>query len=187
MATLTPFTVGDLADPSSEWDSATNGDLGDDSDLTFGHYGSGNPGGATIADQGWEGNAIDSDLGSMDTLFCVLRKAVDATNADVTFALRCRIMDGATVLAASESGGTMQNIENNIANTSPENTSSVEFVYVNTGAAKSSWDAMVVEVSVRRVRSKGGGTNRLEIYEADFTGTYTVAVASTFLPNIMIY
>jgi len=189
MATLTPLTVGNAATPSG-WDSATNGALGDDSDLTYGYD-------ATNTDQtvvqGWELANVDADFGTILTLSVVLRYgwSADPAGASVwelaaspgTQGLMCRIISGATILAAADSGGTFEEVVAVAADDATiRDSSSVPFTYVNTAATKTTWDAAVVEIQISRNRIKGGSTDQQRVYEADFTGTYTPSLTETNAP-----
>jgi hypothetical protein len=172
MATLTPLTVGNAAAPNG-WTNAPNGALGDNSDSTFGGF---NTNATSSVNQGWELGNVDSDFDSMDTLEIVLRYAWSASVSNSLWdTLEARIMaaDGTTVLAAANSGGTLQVLVTNITNTTILNTSSIAFTYVNTSATKAQWDGAVVEIRITRTRSKGGDSAEQRVYEVDFTGTYT--------------
>ena len=178
MATLTPLTVGNAAAPS-DWTSAPNGALGDDSDSTYGHL-SLNTTSTYSRDQGWELADVDADLGNVDTLAIVLRYGWGAGEQVNTWdTLAARVMSGATVLAAAESGGTFETVASTITTTTATNSSSIPFTYVDTSATKAQWNAAVVEIRITLSRVKGGDTLEKRVYEADLTGTYTVAGAET--------
>jgi hypothetical protein len=177
MPSLTPLTVGNAAAPSG-WNSAPNGALGDNSDATFGNRSTN--GTTTGVDQGWELGDVDADLDNVDTLAIVLRYGWSATPVNSTWPLlAARVMSGATVLAAADSGGTFETVATDITDTSPTNSSSIPFTYVDTGATKAQWNAAVVEIRISRVRTAGGGAQTQNVYEADLTGTYTAAGAET--------
>ena len=184
MATLTPLTVGNASTPSG-WVSAPNGNLGDNSDATYGYVDTNADG---LYDQGWLlAAALDADFGTMLTLNVVLRYGwsaapsstvwEDATAAAATLGLECRIVNGATILAAADAGGTFKTVVNNPVVISPVNSGSVGFDYVNTASNKATWDAARVEIRIRRNRLKGGSSEQQRVYEADFTGTYTAAAS----------
>ena len=183
MATLTPLTVGNATGTySPAWTSAPNGALGDNSDATFGTVESNGTG---TYDQGWELANVDADFASILTLSVVLRYRWTATPNGLTTwdTLGCRIMSGATVLAAADSGGSFKTIASSITTTTITNSASSAFAYVNTGATKTQWDAAVVEIRISQTKSKGGDTTPRAIYEADFTGTYTAAAGVTASPT----
>jgi len=177
MATLNALTVGNAAAPTGQWTSATNGALGDNSDATFGTVENNTTG---TYDQGWELDGVNNDLASMNTLAVVLRYRWTATPTGLTTwdSLACRVMSGATVLAAADSGGAFQTVASTITTTTITNSSSTGFPYVNTGATKAQWDAAVVEIRISQTKTKGGDTTPRAIYEADFTGTYTVGATT---------
>lgn len=183
MATLTPLTVGNAAAPS-EWTTAGNGALGDNSDATFGSV---TTNATDDYDQGWELANVDADLGNVDTLSIVLRYRWVTAPANTTWpTLAARVMasDGTTVLAAADSGGTFETVASNITTTTITNSASVPFTHVNTTANKTTWDGAVVQIRISRVRSKGGDSSAQAVYEADLTGTYT-AIGPTAVANFL--
>ena len=186
MATLTPLTVGNAAAPTGQWTSAPNGALGDNSDATYGYY---STSADVQVDQGWELANVDADLGTMLTLSVILRYGWSATPNDIwqlaaapgTAGLQCRIISGATILAAADAGGAFATIVAAPASDATiRNSSAYVFStsgYLNTAADKTAWDAAVVEIRIARDKVKGGGTEEQRVYEADFTGTYTIVAA----------
>jgi hypothetical protein len=185
---LTPISVGDAATPNG-WDAATNGDLGDNSDATFGEVTT-NADGAY--DQGWLLDDVDADFGTMDDLAVVLRYAWSATPTNTvweepaagagTDGLQVRIVNGATILAAADGGGGFETVVENPTATSPTNSGSTGFTFVNTTANKATWDGATVEIRIHRNRNKGGGSEGQRVHEADFTGNYTIASAAVYPP-----
>jgi len=184
MATLTPLVVGNANTPSG-WTSAPNGALGDNSDATFGYYSTSTD---SQVDQGWVLADVDADFGTMDTLSVILRYGWSATPgndiwelaaAPGTAGLQCRIISGATILAAADSGGAFATIVAAPASDATiRNSSAYVFStsgYLHPTADKTLWDAAVVEIRISRNRIKGGSTEQQRVYEADFTGTYTIA------------
>ena len=86
-------------------------------------------------------NALDNmpgDFTSMDTVTWHVVYSLQAARAGSgpdTYGCAVRIMSGATVLAAADSGGTYATINANVTSTT-DSTGSVAFAYVNTGADK---------------------------------------------------
>ncbi len=101
-----------------------------------------------------------------------------ASNPD-TYGLQIRIVNGATILAAADSGGTFQSVAANITTTTFTNTGAVAFTYVNTTASKTTWDGAVVEIrqTYTQTGSKDGG--HVEVSAFEITGTYVVALSVT--------
>ncbi|MEK9754995.1 MAG: hypothetical protein VW338_17520, partial [Rhodospirillaceae bacterium] len=156
----------------------------DDGDHADG--GSSNPSGTAGMVAGWALDDTPSDFGTMDDLTAQVRYALDATDADIDCAdLRCRIVNGTTLLAggsnvAVTNAASFQTVvSGSFSNTSFANSSSTSFGYVNTSAAKTAWDGATLEIAYTRTRSKGGGTNVVQVSAAEVTGNYTTGASET--------
>lgn len=185
MATFPATTTGNIATTPSAWSTKANGDMeviASANDSTFGADNN-NSGGTTSVDQGYLLNDTPSDFGTMTTLSLQARYgwAAAFTNRTWTvFAARVVKDTGGTILAAADSGGTFQQINSaNITSTTPVNSPTQAFSYVNTTATKTDWDDARVEMRITSVRSGGGSSVERRVYAAEVTGTYEIAVATT--------
>ena len=190
MPTLTPLTVGNAqttspTEPTPNWDSAPNGALGDSSDSTYGYVSTNASG---TYSHGWAMDNVDADFDSMLTLSIVLRYAWGSAPSNTTWTAlnaRVRASDG-TVLAAFLSGGSAKLIVSNITTTTPTNSASVAFNYVNTSATKSQWDTAAVEIEIVRSKTKGGDTSEQRVFEATLTGTYVANSPKVLLDAVWL-
>lgn len=161
------------------WTSAPNNALepiedNDDADFA---YDASNNSGTTTQDQGYilvpqiDGGL--NDLIRMDSVSIRLRYGWATTFSNRTWnSLSARIMSGSTVLAASTSGGDFETIASSITNTTPTNSSTVAFSYVNPNASLVEWSSAVVELRISTTRSAGGSSVQRRVYAATITGTY---------------
>ena len=120
---------------------------------------------------------MDADFGNMDTLSWKV-EYLQVGRDDDTVGLDVRIMNGATVLAAADAGGTWVVVDADVTNTTDVTAGPTAFVYVNTAASKTEWDGASVELRQNWSKSKGGDGVHIEVDFAEFTGTYTVVAAS---------
>jgi hypothetical protein len=183
--TLPTTGVGDSAAPN-DWTSAPNGVLqliGSANDANFAADTSNSPGTSTQV-QGYELGDMPTGVGlffaSMNSLSIQIRYGWASSFTNRTWnSLSARVMSGATVLAANDSGGTFETVASSITNTSPANSSVVSFTYVNTGATKAQWDAGIVEMQISTTRSGGGSSVARRVYALEVTGQYEALAAST--------
>lgn len=187
MATLPALTVGNRDDTQvgiSTWSLGSSGDLGDNSDATYGGNNN-NSTGEWAA--GWELGNMPTDFGTMSTLSLEVRYGWGAAPSNLTWgniSASIWTADGTTLLAAFTSGASTastalwQPIVQNITTTGQTNSGAVAFSYVNTTADKTAWDSAVVHISVQQSRSKGGQVNSQRVYEADITGTYATGAST---------
>lgn len=122
---------------------------------------------------------VDADLASMDSLSWQIDYSLRAARTDDTYALALRIMSGATVLAAADSGGTFVTVSSSVTSTTDTLSSVTAFAYVNTAASKTLWDAATVELRQTYAKTKGSDGTAIRVDFVEFTGVYTVA-APTF-------
>lgn len=118
---------------------------------------------------------VPADFGTMDTLSWAVEYR-QQNMADDTIALNIRIMNGATVLAAADSGGTFATVNGNILTTVDLRepvAGYTAFAYVNTSASKSTWDGASVELQQVITKSKGADGIFVEVDWVEFSGTYT--------------
>ena len=120
---------------------------------------------------------VDTDFDNMETLLWKV-EYLQVGRDDDTVGLDVRIMNGATVLAAADAGGTWVVVDADVTNTSDITAGPTAFVYVNTSASKADWDGASVELRQNWSKSKGGDGVHIEVDFAEFTGTYTVAAAT---------
>ena len=122
----------------------------------------------------------DADFGTMDTLTYSVQYRMSGAPTDDTFDLDIRIMNGATVLAAGNSGGTVwENVVTTATSTTDAYNAVTGFTYVNTTADKTTWDGASVELRQTVGKTKGWDGVVIEANHAIFDGTYTAAVANT--------
>jgi hypothetical protein len=182
MAILTALVPGNQAagEYPLQWDNATDGSLGDDSDSTF--SGDGTNGDFDGVHSFLLGD-VDTDLRAMTTLSVVLRYARSANGGNKTWdTLACRIVsaDEGIILAAADAAGAFETVASDITTTTPTDSSSIPFSYVNTEAPLDTWDDAVIEIRLIFSRVKGGNTDEMRVYEADLTGTYDDAALGLF-------
>jgi len=120
-----------------------------------------------------------ADTSNVDTLFYNIRWRTNSTRSDDLNELSLRIVNGATVLAATDGAGNFQVAVTNGSSTSFANTGAVEFSYVNTGASKSTWDGAEVEIRADYTKTSGWDDAEFWVDTLEFTGTYTAAAAAT--------
>ena len=124
----------------------------------------------------------DADFATMTTLSHRVEYRVSAAPGDDTYGLSIRIVNGATILAAADSGGTFVNINSNVTNTTDTTSSSTAFAYVNTTADKATWDGASVELRQTYSKTKGPDVVHIEVDFVDFTGTYVAGATNTNVP-----
>lgn len=187
MATLTDITAPDPTTPNG-WDTTAAGDMeliAAAVDTDFGSDGTNTTG---TYDQGYVLDNVDSDLGNMDTLSIQLRYGLaKVADANLTWdTLDARIVNGATILAAADSGGTFATIASSITTTGWTNSSTYSFStsgYLNTSANKSVWDGATVELRITKTRTKGGdAAQAMRVSALTVAGTYTAVVPVIYAP-----
>lgn len=126
---------------------------------------------------------VPTDFASMDSGGVDLAAStVTTTNhADDTLGCEIRIMNGATVLAAGDSGGAWVTLASNTAGpTSSINTNVIDFAYVNTGASEATWNGASVEYRQRHVKLKGNDACYVSSSAITNNITFTYTQKSTF-------
>lgn len=120
-----------------------------------------------------------ADFGTMDTglTWEIVYSLTNALTND-TYALAIRIVSGATILAAADSGGTFTQVDPNV-NSTLDSTGSDTFAYVNTTADKATWDAATIELRQTHTKNQGFDTTAIQVDYAAFDGTYTTASTNT--------
>lgn len=114
---------------------------------------------------------MPSDFVAMYTLTLTIRRKMTGLAGD-TWAMTARIMNGATVLAAANSGGTEQSVWSITAADAGFVNASINFTYVNTAASKATWDGAVLETTGVRTANMGADAYTLQISAIEITGTY---------------
>ena len=74
---------------------------------------------------------VDADLGNMDSLTWSVEHALVGGFNDDVYTLSIRIMSGATVLAALNSGGTVQEVSASVTSATDITAGPTAFTYVN--------------------------------------------------------
>lgn len=117
-----------------------------------------------------------ADFGAMSTLSYDIRYCLSAAppaSSKDTYGLSIRIVSGATILAANDSGGTFQVVVSTTTmSTSFANKGSTAFTYVNTSADKTAWDAAVVEIRQTYTASGSKDAHAVRVSTFEITGTY---------------
>lgn len=177
---------GDGTSPRA-WDSQSYADIDEGISSADGSYAYHAPLKDLSDDTSFTLAAVPSDLSNVDTLSYNLRYAQSGRSDDDLY-LGVRIVNGATILAAADAGGSFEEV-GPITNTSFSNSGATGFTYVNTGAAKSLWDDAIVELRARNVGTKAGDNAQIRCDTVEFTGTYTAAAGDTgtIMPALMRY
>jgi hypothetical protein len=179
--TLPTLAVGNATAPTGQWTSAPNGAL----TLIGAGTQDNNWGGVTTNatdnyDQGWVLEDMPADFVTMTSLAIQLRYAwASAQGLSDWTILDARVVSGATILAAANSGGDFQTVATDITTTTPTNSSIISFSHVNTSANKATWDSAVVVIRIGRMRDMGGSTIEQRVYASSITGTYTALDLTT--------
>jgi hypothetical protein len=94
-----------------------------------------------------------------------------------TYGISARVVNGATILAASDSGGTFQSlVSTTTMSTAFSNTGDVAFTYVNTSASSATWNGAVLEIRQTYTQSGSKDAHAVEVSVAELIGVYTVSV-----------
>lgn len=117
---------------------------------------------------------VDADFETMLTASWTIEYRQQGRSDD-TLSLGLRVMSGATVLAAANSGGTFVTVNSNVTNTTDVTAGPTAFGYVNTTATKTDWDAAVVEISQTYSQNMGPDNAAIEVDHFQLTGTYDLA------------
>lgn len=117
-----------------------------------------------------------ADFATMDSLSWQVEYARANAGGDDQYDLAIRIVNGATILAAADSGGTFQTVATNITNTTDTTSSVTAFSYVNTTANKATWDGASIELQQVYTKTKGADVNNLTVDYVAITGAYTAGV-----------
>lgn len=130
-------------------------------------------------------NDMPTDFQTMDTLSWQVEYSLSAARSDDTYGLSIRIVNGATILAAADSGGTFTTVASNITNTTDTTSAVTAFAYVNTSANKATWDGASVELRQNYTQSKGKDVVSVRVDYTVFTGTYSTAGATATLSKTL--
>jgi hypothetical protein len=101
-----------------------------------------------------------------------------ANHADDTINLNIRVVNGATILAAADAGGTMESLDPAITGTSGT-TDVVSFTYVNLTADKATWDGASVEIEQNyTAEMKADGANVTDVSAITWDIDYDAVVVA---------
>jgi len=120
-----------------------------------------------------------SDFTSMDDISWQVEYRVSAAPDDDTYDLAIRIVNGGTILAAADAGGSFASVASNITNTTDTTSSVTAFSFVNTSADKTTWDGANIELQQTYTKTKGADNVSIEVDVVSITGNYS-AGATTF-------
>ena len=93
--------------------------------------------------------------------------------ADDSYGLQIRIVNGATILAAADAGGTFSDVDLAITSATDTLSSVTAFAYTNTTANKATWNGASVEIRQLYLKTKGNDVGHVEVDYVAITGTYT--------------
>lgn len=174
---------GDSAAPN-QWTSAPNGALeliASPVDSTFA-YDSSNLSGTSTLDQGYLITDVLSNIESTNSVSVQLRYGWATTFSNRTWTtLAARVMSGTTVLAAATSAGGFQTVASSITNTTPTNSSVVNFSYVNTSASVNEWLGADIELRIISTRSGGGSSVQRRVYAGQLVLDYNAVIPATLV------
>lgn len=119
-----------------------------------------------------------TDFGNMDTLSIVAERSLALALSDDTYGLSARIVNGATILAAADSGGTFKVIDSSVTNLVDADSASATFDYVNTTADKTTWDGASLELRQDYSQNMGKDGTHIEVDFVKIDGTYTLAAGT---------
>lgn len=128
---------------------------------------------------------VDGDFGNMDTLLWKVTYFLSGTAGDDTYQLTVRIVNGGTILAAADSGGTYQEVSANVTSTTDVTTGPTGFSYVNTSASEATWNGASAELQQVHTKNTGWDGNYIRTDFTEFTGTYTIAAAGPTMDEVM--
>lgn len=118
---------------------------------------------------------VPANFLSMLTLSWAVEYA-QSGRVDDTLALGIRIVNGATILAAADAGGTFQTVNANVTNTTEQTTGPTAFGFVNTSASQATWNGASVELQQDITRSMSADACFLFVDFVQFTGTYAGSI-----------
>ena len=119
---------------------------------------------------------------SMDTLSWQVEYRLSGVWDTDVYDLDIRIMNGATVLAADDAGGTFVRVATDVRNNPTDTTSAVTaFAYVNTSASKTLWDGANIELQQTHTQVKGADGLAIEVDYVALTGTFSPKVVQVVL------
>jgi len=162
------YVIGFATLRINQYNLATAWDLSDTANVE-------NDGSENFSGTETRSRAIDntpSDFVSMDTFLWEVQCRV-VSRVDDTFALAIRVVNGATILAAANSGGTFTVVSSSVTSSTNISIGPTAFAYVNTAANKTTWDGASVEVQVTFTQQMGPDGASLVVEHVVFTGTYT--------------
>lgn len=120
---------------------------------------------------------MPSDFGTMADLSWQVRYQADNATGDDTLTLGIRIVNGALILAAADSGGTFQTVRTGLNSTWPTtqtNSPVTAFTYVNTTASRATWNGAEVELRSTHSQDMGPDDNTCIVDTLQFTGNYNL-------------
>lgn len=116
-----------------------------------------------------------------DSLFETMSSAswtveyLQSGRSDDTLSLSIRIVNGATILAAADSGGTFATVNSNVTNTTDTTTGPTAFAYVNTTADLATWNGASVELQQTYTQNMGPDDAAIGVDWFQLTGEYVVS------------
>lgn len=109
-----------------------------------------------------------------------------AGRVDDQLDLAIRIMNGTTVLAAADSGGTFANVQTNVTNTVDQTNGPTAFAHVNTSADAATWNGASIELQQTITPSMMADGCRLLVDFVQLTGEYSGSVQITHTTDLNV-
>ncbi len=126
--------------------------------------------------------ATAADFITMSTLKFNIRYALSGTppgSSKDTYGISIRIVNGATILAANDSGGTFQSVVSTTTmSTSFANSGAIGFNYINFTTSKATWDAAVVEIRQTYNQTGSKDAHAVLVSALELTGTYNTGMTT---------
>lgn len=116
-------------------------------------------------------NDTDIEFLTMNTVDWTVEYSQNATGDD-TLSLGIRIVNGATILAAADSGGTFASVDADVTNTTDTTAGPTGFAYVNTGANKTTWDGATIELQQTHNQNMGPDGRNIQVDYVTFDIDY---------------
>lgn len=132
-------------------------------------------------DTSFDTAVVETDIDNVDALSYDVRYRADNSVGDDTVTFGIRVMSGATVLAAADSGGTFQVVlsaANSAWHTTLQNKGVTAFTFVSPTAAQADWDAAEIEFRSTHAAVMSPDDNWVIVDTVELTGTYTAVAGA---------
>jgi hypothetical protein len=126
-------------------------------------------------------NDTPADFASMDNLTFTVEYSLTTPRTDDVYSFLIRIVNGATILAAADAGGTFTTVSASVTSTIDTTTGPTAWGYVNTLASKATWDGATIELQQGYAKTKGGDGTSIRVDTFSINGNYTAGVAAQII------